>query len=163
VTPTQTQPALVAAFDALISTLNPEYDLGWSAIVTCGLQSLAIAASLSADMPVIFTVRSHEKLPALCADASKLGIAAQRLPEPSPLKALAMTQFGRAVNVAALAGVDVAALWLVAPRANLVTCADYPPEFVPDRFRLTPAECLPWEGAKLYWTTFEEAVHAQCA
>jgi hypothetical protein len=159
--PVQARPGLVATFDALIHTLNPGFDLGWSPFVTCGLQSLAIAASLSADIPVIFTAAAEGEAPALCRDAESAGISHHALPEPSALKAAIETQFGRPINLASLAGADVAALWLVAPRASLVANADYPAEYVPERFRLTLAECLPWAGARIYWTTFQGAADAR--
>ncbi len=151
----QARPGLVASFDTLIHTLNPSLDLGWSPLVTCGLQSLAIAASLAPDLPVIFTIAGEDgKPPALCRDAESVNIQHEMVAEHSPLKEAAHKRFGHALEIATLSGADIAALWLVAPRASLVTNSEFPPEYVPERFRLTLAECLPWHGARIFWTTF---------
>jgi hypothetical protein len=159
----QTQPSLLASFDALIHTLNPSFDLGWSPFVTCGLQSLAIAASLSPDVPVIFTTSGKTgSPPALCLDAAAAGIMHRPLPKSSELRALALAQFAKPIHIATLTGASIAALWLVAPRTSFVASAFFPAEYVPERFRLTLAECLPWAGAQIFWTTFcDEAEHAE--
>jgi hypothetical protein len=151
----QDRPGLLATFDALIHTLSTDFELGWSPFVTCGLQSLAIAASMSADLPVIFTsAKSQGEAPALCQDAEKAGIRCKELPPHSDMRADLRQSFSRALSLATLMGQPVAALWLVAPRSGLVARPEYPVEFVPERFRITLAECLPWHGAQIFWTVF---------
>ncbi|MDP1702487.1 MAG: hypothetical protein Q8L53_16220 [Aestuariivirga sp.] len=151
------KPGIVSCFDALIHTLNPSFDLGWSPLVTCGLQSLALAASLAPAIPVILTSAGKgANAPALCRDAESAGVGQQHLPEGSMLSATLAASTIPALELAGLMDTQVAGVWLAAPRANLVNNPDFPGEYAPERYRLTVAECLPWQGSQTFWTNLND-------
>jgi len=146
-------PTLVKRFDALTTSLEPGYDLGWSPMVTCGLQSLALAASLAHEMPIVLTAAGRrDAAPAVCRDAGKAGIAFARLPKSAGFGETFGEPFRSAFTLAGLMNTQIAGIWLAAPRAGLLSDPDRIGEFVAEPFRLTLAELRPWADAKAFWT-----------
>lgn len=146
------KPGIVSCFDALLQTLNPGFDLGWPPLMTCGMQSLALAASLAPVIPVLLTSAARgDEPPALCRDAEEMGLAQSRLPDVSGFGGALIPGAASALELAGLMGTSVAAVWLAAPRANLLNNLDALGDYVPQRYRLTAAECLPWKDARVFW------------
>lgn len=151
--PQRVDPSLVKRFDALTASLEPRYDLGWSPMVTCGLQSLALAASLAHEMPVVLTAAgSKDMTPAMCRDAGKAGIACAPLPKGAGFAETFHEPLRSAFTLAGLMNTGIAGVWLAAPRAGLLRDPDRIGEFVPEPFRLTLPELKPWADAKAFWT-----------
>lgn len=151
--PQMVDPSLVKRFDALTSSLEPSYDLGWSPMVTCGLQSLALAASLAHELPVVLTAAGcKDRAPAMCLDAGKAGISCARLPKDAGLDETFNGPFRSAFTLAGLMNTPIAGIWLAAPRAGLLGDPDRIGEFVPEPFRLTLPELRLWADAKAFWT-----------
>lgn len=151
--PQLVDPSLVKRFDALTASLEPNYDLGWSPLVTCGLQSLALAASLALEMPIVLTAAGRkDTVPAMCLDAGKAGIASARLPKSAGFDETFHEPLRSAFALAGLMNTPIAGIWLAAPRAGLLGDPDRIGEFVPEPFRLTLPELRPWADAKAFWT-----------
>jgi hypothetical protein len=147
-----TKPGIVSCFDALIDTLSQNIDLTWAPLVACGLQSIAMAASLAPNVPLILTAASKDgSAPVLCLDARTAEIASQELPSNSSLLDDIVGRTSPLLEIANLMESGIAAVWLAAPRANLINNPDCPGEYAPERYRLTVAECLPWQGSQLFW------------
>jgi hypothetical protein len=161
VLPEGADPDLLAQFEqldaALLESMTAHNGSLQGLLSDCARQSIALAAALGPQAPIILTLAGdhagHE--PPLLADATSLGLKAVREVTDHEEIALLSDGFcqlpGRAVlTQARLAGPPLLAVHLIAHNAVALAPAQDGIDLAEDELDAAPA-CSPWQDALLYW------------
>jgi hypothetical protein len=162
VLPEGADPDLLAQFEqldaALLNAMASHNGSLPGLLAECSRQSIALAAALGPQSPIILTLAddgSRRELPPLLADATSLGLKTVR--EVTNHEEIAMLSDGlrqppgrAAITQTRLAGPAALAVHLIAHNAVALAPAQDGVDLADDELDTMPA-CSPWHDAHLYW------------